>query len=155
MQITEQFVVGYRRIAVTGIVFFVLLSVTLGMHSFAFADREDRSSPTAPHDAKAPAVAEGNSLTTKQGVRIEDDANSLKAGARGPTLMEDFYLREKITQFDHERMPERVVHARGSGAHGYFQVYKALTQYSKAAVFADPSMKTPVFVRFSTVNGFR
>ncbi|OQW37355.1 MAG: catalase HPII [Nitrospira sp. SG-bin1] len=107
----------------------------------------------APADAQLPAVAEGNVLTTNQGMRIEDDANSLKAGARGPTLMEDTQFREKIMHFDHERMPERVVHPRGSGAHGYFQVYKPLTRYSKAAVFSDPSVKTPVFVRFSNVNG--
>jgi catalase len=86
-------------------------------------------------------------------VRLADDDNSLKGGPRGPTLLEDFHLREKITHFDHERMPERVVHPRGSGAHGYFQVYKPLTRYSQAAVFSDPSIKTPVFVRFSLVNG--
>ena len=94
-------------------------------------------------------------LTTNQGVRIADDDNSLKAGGRGPTLLEDFHFREKMMHFDHEPMPERVVHPRGSGAHGYFQVYKPLTQYSKAAVFADPAVKTPVFVRFSNVNGSR
>ncbi|MGZ8386240.1 MAG: catalase [Nitrospira sp.] len=107
----------------------------------------------APSDAQVPAVAEGGALTTNQGLRIEDDANSLKAGARGPTLMEDTQFREKIMHFDHERMPERVVHPRGSGAYGYFQVYKSLARYSKAAVLSDPSIKTPVFVRFSVVNG--
>ncbi len=117
------------------------------------ADRDEKASPTAPRDAQEPAVAEGNYITTNQGQRVEDDDNSLKAGTRGPTLMEDFHFREKMTQFDHERMPERVVHARGSGAHGYFQVYKSLARYSKAAVFQEPSVKTPVFVRFSTVNG--
>lgn len=117
------------------------------------ADRDQSKSPTAPIDAQVPVVAEGSYLTTKQGVRVEDDDNSLKAGARGPTLMEDFHFREKITHFDHERMPERVVHPRGSGAHGYFQVYKSLARYSKAAVFNDTSGKTPVFVRFSVVNG--
>lgn len=119
------------------------------------ADREQSKSPVAPREAKEPSVAEGQYLTTKDGVRIQDDDNSLKAGSRGPTLIEDFNFLQKMNHFDHERMPERVVHARGSGAHGYFQVYKPLTQYSKAGVFADPSVKTPVFVRFSTVNGSR
>jgi catalase len=94
-------------------------------------------------------------LTTNQGVRINDNQNSLKAGARGPSLLEDFILREKITHFDHERIPERVVHARGAAAHGYFQVYKSLSRYTRAAFLQDPALKTPVFVRFSTVAGSR
>ena len=94
-------------------------------------------------------------LTTNTGVKINDTDNSLRAGPRGPTLMEDFHLREKITHFDHERIPERVVHARGSGAHGYFQVYKSMRQYTKANFLQDPNKKTPVFVRFSTVAGSR
>jgi len=97
----------------------------------------------------------GEFLSTNQGVRINDNQNSLKAGNRGPTLMEDFILREKITHFDHERIPERVVHARGSGAHGYFEVYESMAEYTKAAFLQDPSIKTPVFVRFSTVAGSR
>jgi catalase len=97
----------------------------------------------------------GQYLTTNQGVRIGDNHNSLKAGPRGPTLMEDFIFREKMTHFDHERIPERVVHARGSGAHGYFEVYESMREYTKAAFLQDPSVKTPVFVRFSTVVGFR
>jgi catalase len=97
----------------------------------------------------------GEHLTTNQGVRIDDTNNSLKAGERGPTLMEDFHFREKMTHFDHERIPERVVHARGSGAHGYFQVYESLAEFAKARFLQDPSVKTPVFVRFSTVVGFR
>jgi len=97
----------------------------------------------------------GELLTTNHGVRINDNQNSLKAGDRGPTLMEDFILREKITHFDHERIPERVVHARGSGAHGYFQVYQSMAEYTKADFLQDPSMRTPVFVRFSTVAGSR
>lgn len=92
-------------------------------------------------------------LTTNQGVPIADNQNSLTIGARGPTLLEDFILREKITHFDHERIPERVVHARGSGAHGYFQVYKSLADLTCAKFLQDPSKQTPVFVRFSTVQG--
>src|SRR5687768_72775 len=94
-------------------------------------------------------------LTTNHGVRINDNQNSLKAGDRGSTLLEDFILREKITHFDHERIPERVVHARGSAAHGYFQVYESMAEYTKAGFLQDPSVKTPVFVRFSTVAGSR
>jgi catalase len=94
-------------------------------------------------------------LTTNQGLHIPDNHNSLKAGARGPTLLEDFILREKITHFDHERIPERAVHARGSAAHGYFQVYKSMSQFTSADFLQDPAQKTPVFVRFSTVAGSR
>ena len=94
-------------------------------------------------------------MTTDQGLKINDDQNSLKGGERGPSLLEDFILREKITHFDHERIPERIVHARGSAAHGYFQVYKPLGEYTRAAFLNDPSVKTPVFVRFSTVAGSR
>ncbi|MGO4886354.1 catalase [Anaerobacillus sp. MEB173] len=94
-------------------------------------------------------------LTTNQGVRVSDTDDSLKAGDRGPTLMEDFHFREKMTHFDHERIPERVVHARGFGAHGYFQVYESMTEFTKAKFLQDPSVQTPVFVRFSTVVGSR
>ncbi|MEP6929190.1 MAG: catalase, partial [Flavobacterium sp.] len=94
-------------------------------------------------------------LTTNQGVKINDNNNTLKAGDRGPSLLEDFILREKITHFDHERIPERIVHARGSAAHGYFELYKPLEQYTKAEFLNDTSIKTPVFVRFSTVAGSR
>ena len=97
----------------------------------------------------------GRALTTNQGVAIADNQNSLKAGLRGPTLLEDFILREKITHFDHERIPERVVHARGSAAHGYFECYEALTDLTMAAPFAEAGKRTPVFVRFSTVAGER
>ena len=92
-------------------------------------------------------------LTTNQGVPISDNQNSLKSGARGPTLLEDFVLREKITHFDHERIPERIVHARGSGAHGYFQPTKSLSRLTKASFLQDPKKKTEVFARFSTVAG--
>src|SRR4030081_3284286 len=92
-------------------------------------------------------------LTTNQGLPISDNQNSLKGGGRGPTLLEDFVLREKITHFDHERIPERVVHARGSGAHGYFQPLKNLSRLSKAGFLQDPGKRTKVFARFSTVAG--
>ncbi len=97
----------------------------------------------------------GKDLTTNQGLPIADDQNSLKAEERGPTLLEDFILREKITHFDHERIPERVVHARGAAAHGYFQVYESMAPYTRAGFLQDPAVKTPVFVRFSTVGGSR
>ena len=99
------------------------------------------------------ASTSGVLLTTNQGVPISDNQNSLKSGARGPTLLEDFVLREKITHFDHERIPERIVHARGSGAHGYFQPTKSLSRLTKAAFLQDPKKKTEVFARFSTVAG--
>jgi catalase len=113
--------------------------------------------PNLKSDELAPNVEDsaGEFLTTNHGVRINDNQNSLKAGDRGPTLLEDFILREKITHFDHERIPERVVHARGSGAHGYFQVYEPMTQYTRAHFLQDPALQTPVFVRFSTVVGSR
>lgn len=97
----------------------------------------------------------GQLLTTNQGLKINDDQNSLKAGERGATLLEDFILREKITHFDHERIPERIVHARGSGAHGVFELYKSQAEYTKAGFLNDTTIKTPVFVRFSTVAGSR
>jgi catalase len=97
----------------------------------------------------------GRMLTTNQGVGIADNQNSLKYGLRGPALLEDFILREKITHFDHERIPERIVHARGSAAHGYFECTTALTRHTKAAPFSEAGKVTPVFVRFSTVAGER
>ena len=97
----------------------------------------------------------GRVLTTNQGVPVSDNQNSLKAGLRGPTLLEDFILREKITHFDHERIPERVVHARGSAAHGFFECYEPLTELTRASLFAEAGKRTPVFVRFSTVAGER
>ena len=94
-------------------------------------------------------------LTTNQGVAVGDNQNSLKAGLRGPSLLEDFILREKITHFDHERIPERIVHARGSAAHGYFEAYWPLTDLTRAAPSRRQAKITPVFVRFSTVAGER
>ncbi|MFD5477184.1 catalase [Streptomyces hawaiiensis] len=92
-------------------------------------------------------------LTTDQGVEVDHTDDSLAAGERGPTLMEDFHFREKLTRFDHERIPERVVHARGAGAYGYFEPYESCAEFTRAAFLQDPSERTPVFVRFSTVQG--
>ncbi|MEJ5988945.1 catalase [Ramlibacter sp. PS3R-8] len=97
----------------------------------------------------------GQGLTTNQGVPIADNQNSLKYGVRGPALLEDFILREKITHFDHERIPERIVHARGSAAHGFFECYEPATDITRAAPFKESGKVTPVFVRFSTVAGER
>lgn len=97
----------------------------------------------------------GEKLTTNQGLKINNNQDSLKAGERGPTLLEDFIFREKITHFDHERIPERIVHARGSGAHGVFKLEKSLEKYTKAGFLNEVGKETPVFVRFSTVAGFR
>lgn len=99
--------------------------------------------------------ATGKALRTNQGVRIADNQNTLKAGDRGPSLLEDFIMREKITHFDHERIPERIVHARGTGAHGYFQSYGNHAELTKAGFLQDPEKVTPVLVRFSTVQGPR
>ena len=120
----------------------------------------DNTTPAAATDptgaTEVASVADGEFLTTDQGVRVNDNQNTLRAGERGPSLLEDFHFREKLTHFDHERIPERVVHARGSGAHGVFQVYDdSMAQYTRARVLNDPSLETPVFVRFSTVNGSR
>ena len=105
--------------------------------------------------ASALAQEPGETLTTNQGLRISDNQNSLRSGSRGPTLLEDHILREKIMHFDHERIPERVVHARGAGAHGVFEVYESMREVTKAGFLQNPKVKTPVFVRFSTVAGFR
>ncbi|MGE3913435.1 MAG: catalase, partial [Chloroflexota bacterium] len=115
-------------------------------------DGQDAKNQDLQHNREHP---DGTTLTTAQGVKIADNQNSLKAGTRGPTLLEDFILREKITSFDHERIPERVVHARGAGAHGYFELYEPMTEYTSAGFLQDPAVKTPVFVRFSTVAGSR
>src|SRR3982751_2281666 len=93
------------------------------------------------------------SLTTQQGVPVADDQNTLKIFPRGPVLIEDAHFREKIFHFDHERIPERVVHARGYGAHGYFETYAPIPELTRADLFQREGEKTPVFVRFSTVAG--
>ncbi|MBD9677832.1 catalase HPII [Pseudomonas sp. PDM18] len=99
--------------------------------------------------------ATGEALTTNTNVRIADNQNSLRAGERGPSLLEDFILREKITHFDHERIPERIVHARGAAAHGYFESYDDWSALTKASFLGKAGKQTPVFVRFSTVQGPR
>jgi len=97
----------------------------------------------------------GQALTTNQGLKINNNQDSLKSGERGPSLLEDFILREKITHFDHERIPERIVHARGSGAHGVFKLTKSLKEFTKAKFLSEVGTEVPVFVRFSTVAGSR
>ncbi|WP_448661064.1 catalase [Sphingomonas sp. CJ20] len=98
-------------------------------------------------------TAQADVLTTNQGIPVSDNQNQLKAGARGPVLLEDFVLREKIFHFDHERIPERIVHARGSAAHGYFESYEDLSDLTSADLFSEAGKRTPVFTRFSTVAG--
>ncbi len=116
---------------------------------------ENGANPKQEQLGKYTTDNQGEFMTTDQGLKINDDQNSLKSGERGATLLEDFILREKITHFDHERIPERIVHARGSGAHGVFELYKPMGNYTKAKFLNDTSIKTPVFARFSTVAGFR
>ncbi|MHA6162764.1 catalase HPII [Pseudomonas sichuanensis] len=123
----------------------------------AGTDTPDRASTNAKLQSLEAfrSDATGQALRTNQGVKVADNQNSLKAGARGPSLLEDFIMREKITHFDHERIPERIVHARGAGAHGYFQSYGCHAELTKAGFLQDPDKITPVFVRFSTVQGPR
>ncbi len=111
--------------------------------------------PTAGPLDRVRVDSTDRALTTNQGVPVADNQSSLKAGLRGPTLLEDFILREKITHFDHERIPERIVHARGSAAHGVFECTTALAEFTRASLFAEAGKQTPVFVRFSTVLGER
>ena len=128
---------------------------TSGQSSSA-VDQRSAGQETGKTDDLAVNTAEpGMALTSNQGVAVSDDQNSLKAGVRGPTLLEDFHFREKITHFDNERIPERVVHARGFAAHGVFQVYEDLSDLTMAGLLTDPKRETPVFVRFSTVAGSR
>ncbi|MGO4840604.1 catalase, partial [Rhizobiaceae sp. 2RAB30] len=125
--------------------------------------RQSAATPVTIHDQKLERgnggelhqTAEGDVpvLTTAQGGPVSDDQNTLKIGERGPTLIEDFHFREKTFHFDHERIPERVVHARGYGAHGYFETYDSLAKYTRADIFQRAGEKTPAFVRFSTVAG--
>jgi catalase len=107
------------------------------------------------HGDELQQMADGRhpALTTNQGIPVPDNQNSLRASPRGPTLLEDFILREKITHFDHERIPERIVHARGSAAHGYFELTKSLQKYTTAKILTEVGVRTPLFARFSTVAG--
>ncbi|MHB1333648.1 MAG: catalase [Sulfuriferula sp.] len=113
-------------------------------------NQENTGNGGEPHQISGGAHVE---LTTNQGVAISDNQNSLKANPRGPTLLEDFILREKITHFDHERIPERIVHARATGVHGYFELNESLQQYTTAKILTEVGEKTPVFTRISTVAG--
>ena len=134
-----------------------------GASSLSEKNESDKVGTVAPEGVNASigsldrvrVDSSAQALTTNQGVKVADNQNSLKAGLRGPALLEDFILREKITHFDHERIPERIVHARGSGAHGFFEAYEALTDVTVAAPFQEQGKITPVFVRFSTVAGER
>lgn len=117
-------------------------------------DKQNTNKKSEQLDAYRSDATE-QALTTNQGVKISDNQNSLKAGVRGATLIEDFILREKITHFDHERIPERIVHARGVGAHGYFEAYPGNEKLTKAGFLTNTNVQTPVFVRFSTVQGPR
>ena len=111
---------------------------------------ENRGAGGETHQIAGPGVA---TLTTQQGIPVADDQNSLRQGPRGPALIEDFHFREKIFHFDHERIPERVVHARGYGAHGFFQLTDSLADVTRADIFQRLGEKTEAFVRFSTVAG--
>jgi catalase len=122
--------------------------------------KADGAASPGVNPANAPLTRErvdsgGRVLTTNFGVPVSDNQDSLKLGARGPALWEDFVLREKITHFDHERIPERIVHARGSAAHGFFECYDSLARYTRASFLGGKGKRTPVFVRFSTVAGER
>ncbi len=118
--------------------------------------RKPALSRGVPKETVAPEWAQGGkTLTTATGVPVDDTDNSLRVGERGPTLLEDFHLREKVMHFDHERIPERVVHARGAGAHGTFRLTRSLESLTCAPILSDTSVDTPVFVRFSTVAGSR
>src|SRR5660397_110320 len=109
--------------------------------------------PAAGGELHQIAGGEHPALTTNQGISLSDNQNSLRANSRGPTLLEDFVLREKITHFDHERIPERIVHARATGAHGFFELSVSLKQYTTAMILTEVGEKTPVFTRISTVAG--
>ena len=121
---------------------------------FTKAKIDDVTIPQGPGGETRQQAADDQAvLTTTTGVPVSDDQNSLKAGPRGPVSLEDFHLREKIFHFDHERIPERVVHARGYGAHGFFETYDSLADVTSADLFQRAGEQTPVFVRFSTVAG--
>jgi catalase len=131
------------------------LSETTTESSKAGGPAESGLNPGNAPLADVRVASDGRVLTTNFGQPIADNQNSLKAGVRGPALLEDFILREKITHFDHERIPERIVHARGSAAHGFFECYESMEKYTRASFLAEKGKRTPVFVRFSTVAGER
>src|SRR3984885_989400 len=141
----------------------MMTAFVTGNFSMAKSSKRSSSKAATIHDQKLDRgeggelhqIAQGDIpvLTTAQGGPVSDDQNSLKVGPRGPTLLEDFHFREKIFHFDHERIPERVVHARGYGAHGFFENYKPLSRYTRADLFQRAGERTPAFVRFSTVAG--
>jgi catalase len=112
-----------------------------------------KPTPAAGGELHQIAVGEHLPLTTNQGLALSDNQNSLKSNSRGPALLEDFILREKITHFDHERIPERIVHARATGVHGFFELTASLKQYTTAKILTELGQKTPVFTRISTVAG--
>ncbi|MGH8901536.1 MAG: catalase [Egibacteraceae bacterium] len=117
------------------------------------SNRSDEKQQQLDRDSRV--SHDGTHLTTDQGIKVDHTDDALTAGERGPTLIEDFHFREKLTRFDHERIPERVVHARGAGAYGYFEAYEPLTDLTRADFLAEAGRRTPVFVRFSTVAGSR
>jgi catalase len=134
----------------------LMIIATLMLLNLSAAENETKSTTSATTGNTSGSDANMNAkMTTNQGHPINDDDNSLTVGERGPTLLQDFQFIEKIAHFDRERIPERVVHAKGAGAFGYFQVYKSMANYTKAKFLQDPNKKTPVFVRFSTVAGGR
>jgi catalase len=137
---------------------------SVGSSSLSEANASPKAGASEPRAGVNPAAqsldrvrvdSTGRALTTNQGVAVADNQNSLKGGLRGPALLQDFILREKITHFDHERIPERIVHARGSAAHGYFECFESQAAVTRASLFAEAGKRTPVFVRFSTVAGER
>lgn len=136
-------------------VVFALAVLAIALTGLAQESTTTKSADAKPAETHQTETKAAETLTTNHGLPISDNQNQLKAGVRGPVLLEDFIFREKIQHFDHERIPERIVHARGSGAHGYFQCYKSQADITKAAFLQDPDKKTEVFVRFSTVAGER
>ena len=115
--------------------------------------KDDQSKPRETAEIHQIANGDHDTLTTNQGLPISDNQNSLKANPVGPTLLEDFILREKITHFDHERIPERIVHARGTGVHGFFELTESLKDYTTAKILTEVGERTPLFTRISTVAG--
>jgi len=131
------------------------LTETVASDKVGSGEPPDGENPTNGPLDRVRADSTGHALTTNQGVQVAQNQDSLKAGIRGPSLLEDFVLREKLTHFDHERIPERVVHARGSAAHGFFECTSPIPEYTRAAFLSEAGKRTPVFVRFSTVAGER